>query len=104
MGQHRALRPAGGAAGVEQPGEIVRRRALDGDRDRIVLEQRGVSRAADDDQPLERRRRVRGEIALELGRGEADAARRSARACSRARRPCSLAFAGTAARPAHQRP
>ena len=71
MGQHGALRPAGGAAGVEQPGEVVRP-ALDGGRDRLVLEERGVSRAADDDEPLERRRRVRGKIALELGRGEAE--------------------------------
>ena len=42
MGQHRALRPAGRARGVEQPGEIVAVARLD--RHRIGGEQRVVFR------------------------------------------------------------
>ncbi len=61
--QHRALRPAGGARGVEQPGEIVAAALNHGDR--IGGEQHFIVRAADADQPLKTFRRMRGKLAVE---------------------------------------
>ena len=71
MGEHRALRPAGGARGIEQPGEIVARARLD--RRRIGGEQRVIFVAADDDQPLEARRRMRRDLLVEAAGREAHA-------------------------------
>ena len=51
MGQHGALGPAGRAAGVEQPGDVVR--AHLGKRDRLALAQRQMVAAADLDDPLQ---------------------------------------------------
>jgi hypothetical protein len=69
--EHGALGPAGGPGRVEQPGEIV---ALAWPRaDRIGGEQGLVLGAADGDEALESRRRVRADLAVESVRGEADA-------------------------------
>jgi hypothetical protein len=69
--EHRALRPPGGAGGVEQPGEIVGVARHDGDR--VGREQPIVLRAADDDHALQTGRRVRSDLAVEPRRGKADA-------------------------------
>ena len=71
MGEHGALRPAGGAGGVEQPGEIVA--AARPRRDGIGDEQRFVVAAADHDQVLERTRRMRRNLGIEPVGSEADA-------------------------------
>ena len=71
MGEHGALRPAGGAGGVEQPGKVV---AVARPRcDRIGGEQRFVIAAADHDQAFQRRRRMRRDLGIELVGSEADA-------------------------------
>ena len=70
MGEHRALGTAGGARGVEQPGEIVA--GPRHDRDRLGIEQGGIFRAADRDQPLETCGCVRRDLGLKARRGEAD--------------------------------
>ena len=51
MGQHGALGTASRAAGVEQPGDVVR--AHFGKRDRLALAQRQMVAAADLDDPLQ---------------------------------------------------
>ena len=84
MRQHRALRPAGGAGGVEQPGEIVAgaRHGIDG----VGSKQRLVVAAADDDHVLERSA-ARAAPARRRGRARRSRrARRSDRGCSRAQR------------------
>ena len=83
MGQHRALRPAGGAGGVEQPGEIVA--VARRDRHRVGGEQRVVFGAADHDQAFEACRRVRRDLGVEARRTRSTRARRNARGCSQAR-------------------
>ena len=71
MAEHRALGPAGGAASVEEPGEIVRRDLRHGHG--IGGEQGFVGRAADGDQAFETRRRVGRDLGIEPIRSEADA-------------------------------
>ena len=71
MGEHGALRPARGAGGVEQPGEIVA--AARPRCDRIGGKQRLVVAAADHDHAFQRRRRVRCDLGIEPVGREADA-------------------------------
>src|SRR5262249_32048736 len=71
MGKHRALRSAGGAGRVEEPGEII---ALAGPAfDRVGIKQRLVFGAADRDQTFERFRSMGRDLVAELTRCEADA-------------------------------
>src|SRR5215471_19256928 len=71
MGKHRALRSAGGAGRVEEPGEII---ALAGPAfDRVGIKQRLVFGAADRDQTFERFRSMGRDLVAELARCEADA-------------------------------
>src|SRR4029077_19534896 len=67
--EHRALRPAGGAGGVEQPGEIVAVARRDGYR--VSGEQRVALAAPDDNQALEARRCVRRDFGVETRRRKA---------------------------------
>ncbi len=69
--EHGALRPPGGARGVEQPGQIVARAC--NERRRIGGKQRLVAGAADGDQVFERFGRVRRDVGIEALGGKADA-------------------------------
>ena len=70
MGEHGALRPSGGPGRVEQPSQIVA--VARPGADRIGGEHGFVVAAADDDQPLQRPRRVRGDFGIEFVRGKAN--------------------------------
>ena len=69
--EHGAFRLPRGAGGVEQPGEIVRRPRHDVDR--LRGKQRFIIGAADGDEPVKRFRRMRRDLAVDAGRGKADA-------------------------------
>ena len=101
VGEHRALRPAGRAGGVEQPGEVVavaRHRPATGSARTAPRIRRCRCRSAAPGLPAHAARSRRRVPPTRSRR-----ARRNAPGCSRARAPCSLALAGTAAKPAHAR-